>query len=204
MKLEFVTSDLHIGQAKSIEFDKRPFRDLKHMHGNILENYNKTVPVDGICYFLGDIGIDKVEIRRMLSLMNGTKILCCGNHDKSIHSLGFDAVMYGFVTYLHNQRVTFSHCPLKGVYREPTDHFENENARGGNWHGEAKNDKFTFDDHGQYHVHGHIHSGKHTTVKKTYLGRQIDIGQPAHHFRPVSFSHIESWIMKNEKQKNPN
>lgn len=196
----FVTSDLHIGHENSIKFDQRPFRDLDHMHSVFVRNYNATVPPDGICYFLGDLGLSKSEIiKEVYSQMHGTKILILGNHDKKteiFYEAGFSAVLYGAVVYLSGERVTMSHCPLKGVYREPTDHFENVNARGGNWHGENKNHRFTFSDEGQFHLHGHIHSSISTPHKKIVDGRQMDIGVVAHHYRPVSFSHIESWIAK--------
>jgi calcineurin-like phosphoesterase family protein len=200
MKNHFATSDWHIGHAKSIEFDKRPFKDLGHMHAKFVENFNKTVPVEGITYHLGDVGMrDKGAIRDVINALNGTQVLVLGNHDDGVEAmlkLGFDVVLYGAVFWIAGQKVTMSHCPLTGLYREPTDHFHNEAKRGGNWHGEAKNVKHTFANEGQFHCHGHIHSGKHTTEKETYLDRQMDVGIMAHHYRPVSFSHIESWIMK--------
>ncbi len=207
MKNHFVTSDWHTGHLKSIDFDQRPFKDLVHMHTKIVENFNKTVPVGGTCYHLGDVGFkDKNVTRDIINSLNGTQILILGNHDDGIESmmkLGFDVVMYGAVIYLQGQRVTMSHCPLKGVKREPTDHFHNEKRRGENWHGESKNERFTFADEGQFHLHGHIHSSsrtekleEHEGRRTTYLGRQMDVGIMAHHWRPVSMSHVESWIMK--------
>lgn len=196
----FATSDWHLGHAKSIVFDKRPFRDLDHMHQSLINNYNKTVPTNGICYFLGDMGMLGPEaMRAIISQLNGLKVLVLGNHDKgvlSMHNHGFDLVLYGAVTQIQGQRLTMSHCPLKGLYREPTDHFLKEEHRGLNWHGEHKNDAYTFSNEGQFHLHGHIHSGPAAEGKETILGRQMDIGAPGNKYRPVSFSHIESWIMR--------
>ncbi len=210
MKKHFVTSDLHIGHEKAIEFDHRPFRNLQHMHDKLVENFNKTVPVDGVTYFLGDIGMhDKKAVRDIIQSMNGKKLLVLGNHDTGVESmikLGFDIVLYGAVTYLQGEKITMSHCPLKGVYREPTDHFHNELRRGYNWHGEDKNHRFTFNDEGQFHLHGHIHASKHTEAydigkRMVHLGRQLDIGAPAHNYKPVPLGYVESWIMKTIKSE---
>jgi calcineurin-like phosphoesterase family protein len=206
MKGFFVTSDLHIGHANSIKYDNRPFKDLDHMHSYLIKNYNATVPETGTCFFLGDIGMGNTAATKdVITKMHGTKVLVLGNHDKGITTMldcGFDVVVYGLVMYLAGERVTMSHCPLRGLYREPTDHFSNEKMRGGNWHGESKNNKFTFDDEGQFHLHGHIHSGPNTKGKDKILGRQYDVGVCANHYKPVSFSAIESWITKTVQSGN--
>ena len=199
MKPQFVTSDWHIGHANSIKFDNRPFRDLDHMHEILIKNYNATVPENGICYFLGDMGLsNKDQMIEIIKSLNGTKVLVLGNHDKGITMLEscFDIVVNGLVLYIAGERVTLSHCPLKGLYREPTDHFENPARRGFNWHGENKHDRYTFTNEGQFHLHGHIHSSPKTTDKLKILGRQYDVGAPANNYRPVSLSTIESWIKK--------
>jgi calcineurin-like phosphoesterase family protein len=203
MKNHFVTSDWHIGHKKAIEYDKRPFKDVDHMHAKLIENFNKTVPVEGITFHLGDVGIsDKNAVRDVINALNGTQILVLGNHDNGVEAmlkLGFDVVVYGMVMWIAGQKVTMSHCPLTGLYRERTDHFHNEAKRGGNWHGEKKNVQYTFQNEGQFHLHGHIHSGKHTQDKETCLGRQMDVGIMAHHWRPVPMAAVESFIMKTLK-----
>ena len=197
MKAQFVTSDWHIGHANSIKFDNRPFRDVNHMHEVLVKNYNETVPEDGICYFLGDMGMNtNGEIAKVINRLNGTKVLVLGNHDKGINMMEscFDLVVNGLVVCVAGERVTMSHCPLKGLFREDTSQFSPAH-QGLNWHGELKNDRFTFSNEGQFHLHGHIHSGP-STEKKKILGRQYDVGVPANHYRPVSLVAIESWIKK--------
>jgi calcineurin-like phosphoesterase family protein len=199
MKSKFVTSDWHVGHENSLKFDQRPFRDLDHMHKTLIKNYNSTVPEDGICYFLGDLGMgNKEAMKNIYKQLHGTKVLILGNHDKGVTALEdvFDIIIHGAVVYIGGERVTLSHCPLLGVYREPTDHFQNVKSRGGNWHGEHKNQKYSFEDNGQFHLHGHIHSGPKTPHKTVTQGRQYDIGVVGNNYRPVSFSHIESWIGK--------
>jgi calcineurin-like phosphoesterase family protein len=78
------------------------------------------------------------------------------------------------------------------VYREDTSGMLRTNP-GSNWHGDHKHFKYTVNDSGQYHLHGHIHSpNKGRSVK--ILDRQFDVGVPANNYTPVSLSQIESWI----------
>jgi len=198
IKKIFFTSDWHVGHANVIKYSKRPFKDCDHMHKVLINNYNNTVPEDGICYFLGDMGFCSAEfLTRILAQLNGTKILILGNHDKGMNAMykqGFDAVLNSASLIIANELVTLSHCPLKGVYREDASEMKGA-LEGENWHGELRHKEFTLEDRGQFHLHGHLHapnSGK----SKVKLGRQWDIGVDGNNFTPVSKSAIESWISK--------
>lgn len=201
----FFTSDFHVGHANSIVFDKRPFDDVNHMHTVLVNNYNSTVPEDGVCYFLGDMGFDKEGILKgVMDRLNGsTKILVLGNHDSNTYSMyekGFDVVLNSAVIYIGSNRVSLSHCPLPGIFREDIAGMKGSKD-GENWHGEFKNQMFTsYDTTVDYHLHGHIHSGP-ANKKEKYTERQYDIGAPANKYRPVSISEIESWISLNKKEK---
>lgn len=197
MKKIYFTSDLHLFHANSIVFDQRPFRDLNHMHESLVRNYNATVPENGICYFLGDIGFGNNEsIKEIISQLNGTKVCVLGNHDKNVYAMysaGFDVVLHGAVIYIANQRVTMSHCPLLGLFREDVTGMRGAEERD-NWHGERKHGaKHSFTNEGQFHLSGHIHSGS-SNNKQKILGRQYDVGVCANNYKPVSYSKIESWI----------
>src|SRR3990167_6733439 len=93
----FFTSDWHIGHKNVLAFSKRPFRDLDHTASVLVNNYNATVPADGVCYFLGDMGLcDKTTIQDVVSKLQGTKVLILGNHDKGMSAMydrGFDVVL---------------------------------------------------------------------------------------------------------------
>lgn len=198
----FFSADWHIGHENSIKFDNRPFRDLDHMHSELIKNFNKQVPVDGLTYFLGDIATHSAELtKQVIEQLNGTKIIVVGNHDKNYESLynaGFAAVMHNATVFIQKERVTMSHCPLTGTFREDTTDMKGS-ILGENWHGETRNKRFSVPDEGQFHLHGHIHSpngGKSTKI----LNRQFDCGLPANAYRPVHISHIESWIMKTIKE----
>ena len=201
-KLIFFSSDWHIGHANVIKFDNRPFKDCDHMHRVLINNFNSTVPPGSVTYFLGDMGLcSSGLLAKVISELNGTKVLVSGNHDKGSNSMylnGFDVVVNGAVLYIANQRVTLSHCPLKGVFRENTSGMTNSTGDE-NWHGEEKNHKFTFSDEGQFHLHGHIHSSEAKTKagkSQKILNKQYDVGCVANNYRPVSIDSIESWIAK--------
>jgi calcineurin-like phosphoesterase family protein len=200
----FFWSDLHIGHENVLAFDNRPFRDLDHMHEVLIGNYNSTVK-DGVCYFLGDVGLAKTDtVKEVISHMGGTKVLILGNHDKGVEAMykaGFDVVLYGATMQIAGERVTLSHCPLLGVYRENCENMKGSQVNE-NWHGEGSMKKriFTTNDVGQFHLHGHIHSPNGGKSKKI-LGRQFDVGVAANNYRPVSISVIESWIAKSKVTK---
>lgn len=197
----YFTADWHIGHANVLEMDSRPWSTTEEMHEGLIKNFNYLVPEHGITYFLGDMGLCSGNLlRSVITRLNGTKILIRGNHDGNIFSMyhaGFDVVIDKAQITIGKNIVTMTHCPLKGVFREdvtgmrgvPDDHTDN-------WHGESKNkDRFSIEDFGQFHLHGHIHSpnsGKSVKI----LGRQMDVGVPAWKYKPVSLSEIESWIAK--------
>jgi len=197
-KLQFFTSDWHVGHENVLKYDGRPFTDLAHMHQALVTNFNATVPPGSVTYFLGDMGLGSGDVLRdVLAQLNGTKVLVVGNHDggtNKMYSLGFDVVLHGAVLYIAQQRVTLSHCPLLGVPREDITDMRGA-QEGENWHGERRHARFSVADQGQFHLHGHIHSPNGGKSKKV-LGRQYDVGVAANNYRPVSISTIESWIAK--------
>lgn len=204
-KPTFFTSDWHIGHEKVLEYDSRPFKDLHDMNETLIKRYNSTVPTSGICYFLGDMGNKTEDMRKVFTRLNGTKVLIIGNHDKGIttmYNCGFDVVLYSASFYIGEHRVTMSHYPLFGVFREDTSHMRGADGlavRGiyENWHGESrdKHKMHSIKDEGQFHLHGHIHSRHDKLISKKILDKQFDVGVTANNYTPVSISKIESWVM---------
>lgn len=193
----FFTSDWHIGHENSIVYDKRPFHNLWEMHGSLIARYNSTVPDDGICYFLGDMGNRPSEMKEVVTQLKGTKVLILGNHDKGMRTMyncGFDVVVYSASIYIGDHLITMSHCPLMNRFREDTSLMKNP---GENWHGESrpKHQRHSLHDGGQFHLHGHIHSRKDKPQSQKILGKQYDVGVTANNYTPVSISQIESWVM---------
>ena len=202
-KNQFYTSDWHLGHVRCLELDQRPFRNLDHMHEVLVNNYNACVGPNDICYFLGDTGLCKAEVvAQILGQLNGTKVCILGNHDQNLtkmYRMGFDVVLNSATVYIAQKRVTMSHCPLRGVFREDTTGMKGA-MPGDNWHGEHRQNEFSITDEGQFHLHGHIHSPNGGKSQKI-LGRQYDVGVPANGYRPVSISQIESWIAKYGRPK---
>lgn len=198
----FFTADWHLGHAKSIEYDNRPFRDMDHMIASMVKRFNATVPEGATTYFLGDMGFGNI-IKDTVDQLNGTKILVLGNHDKGARAmsrLGFDLVLYMASINVASEVVTMTHCPLRGIHREDVTGMAG-NQTGNHWHNEQKNQKFSIPDWGQFHLHGHIHSPNHGKSVKI-LGRQMDVGVPANKYTPISISQIESWIAKTKREEN--
>jgi len=200
MKKIFFTSDWHVGHANSLRFDDRPFKNLDHMYRILINNYNATVPEDGICYFLGDIGLCKRGVvADVMSELNGTKILILGNHDCGVRAMlnrGFSIVLHSATTYISNERVTMSHCPLPGILREDASKMTRY-VEGDNFHGESKHAPLMVSNSGQFHLHGHCHKKS----EERTLGRQMDVGVVANSYRPVSTGQIESWIVKTKRKE---
>lgn len=202
-KLIFFSSDWHVGHANVLIFDNRPFKDLDHMHTVLVNNYNSSVPKDGVCYFLGDMGLGSSEaLKNVMFRLNGTKVLILGNHDKgpnSMYNSGFDVVMNSAMLVIAGEKVTLSHCPLRGLFREDVSEMKNA-VLTENWQGESRHGPFSVSNEGQFHLHGHIHSGPENKKLKID-GRQYDVGVPGNGYRPVSISTIESWITETKEGK---
>lgn len=199
MKPISFTSDWHIGHEAILNFSNRPFQSIDEMERALIVRYNNTVPKNGICYFLGDMGWgDKKRLSNVIKQLHGTKVLILGNHDRgmtAMYEVGFDVILYSGKLLIGNHTVTMSHCPLLGVKREDTS--EMRGAREGEaWHGENRHGyKFSLKDEGQFHLHGHIHSPNAGRSQKI-LDRQYDVGVDANNYTPVSLKTIQSWITK--------
>lgn len=199
----FFTSDWHLGHENVIKFDERPFKDADHMNRVLINNYNSCVDENSVCYFLGDVGMmQATELAKLIKQLNGTKVLILGNHDRNTYSMynaGFDVVLNAGVFYIGNKRISMSHCPLPGIFREDVmgmkyAYKEGDAEAKENWHGERKHSMFTSQDLTvDFHLHGHIHSGG-TSGKEVKIDRQFDVGVRANNYRPVSISQIESMI----------
>ncbi|HEY8365681.1 MAG TPA: hypothetical protein VIL57_00910 [Bacteroidia bacterium] len=198
----YFTSDWHLFHENVLRFDNRPFKDLEHMHKVLINNYNSTVTENDVCYFLGDVGLCKPStMRPIIEQLKGTKILILGNHDGGVNAMyecGFDLVINAATIYIANERVTLSHCPLRGIPRENTEGMRGR-KEGENWHGESRHQHYSINNEGQFHLHGHIHSPNSGKSKKI-LDKQYDIGVVANKYRPVSVSQIESWISLYKQQ----
>lgn len=197
----YFAADFHIGHNNVLHLDERPFTDMEDMCRGLTKRFNGQVRDQDVCYFLGDMG-QGARLKSFMDGLNGTKIVILGNHDgkrQSMMNKGFDAAINSGSMIIQGELVTFTHCPLRGVYREDTSEMKGS-SEGDNWHKELKYDDYSIEDSGQFHLHGHIHSpngGKSERV----LGRQMDVGLPGNKYLPVSISQIESWIVKTKREE---
>lgn len=198
----YFTSDWHVGHENVLKFDQRPFKNLEEMHEELIKRFNHFVPKHGLIYFAGDMGWNHNGLlKSVIDRLNGTKVLVRGNHDgnfNAMYSAGFDVVIDKAQLVIQNSIVTITHCPLQGIFREDVSGMSGA-LPNENWHKETKHkNKYSINDFGQFHLHGHIHARK-GNGKKVIDGRQMDIGVAAWDYRPVRFEEVESWICKYKK-----
>lgn len=196
MKL-FFTSDWHLNHVSVLQFDQRPFDSLDHMREGLIARYNATVPEDGVCFFLGDNSFgSSAYLKDTLSRLNGTKVAILGNHDKgmlALYQVGFSVVLDTAKVRVTGNDVTLSHCPLRGVHREDCTSYRNY-VSGDHWHGESRNQAYSLENKGQFHLHGHIHAGPHNN-KLVQQDRQWDVGVAGNNYTPVSYAQVAKWIV---------
>ena len=199
----FFSSDLHLGHTNVLKYSRRPFVDCEQMRHSLIKRFNATIPKSGVCYFLGDMGMNLQEIKKFVDAVHFDCILISGNHDNgynTMYNAGFKAVFHTMTMVIAKQVVSLSHCPLTGVYREDCSEMKGITGKE-NWHKEEKFRRFSIAEHDGFHLHGHIHSpnGGKSEVK---LGRQWDVGVDGNGYLPVSLSQVESWIAKTlQKEK---
>lgn len=202
-KKVYFTSDWHLDHANCIKYDQRPFDSCEEMAEVLIKNFNYYVPEHGVTYFLGDMGsTSHGRLKAVMDRLNGTKILIRGNHDGNVYSMyaaGFDVVLQKAEITVAKHRVSLTHCPFKGVFREDTSKMRGHKP-GANWHKEEHfSDLYSVEDEGQFLLHGHIHARKNKPHSSVKLDRQWDVGVVGNNYCPVSISEVESWIMRYNK-----
>lgn len=112
----YVIADTHFGSESIIRYEQRPFSDVSDMEHTLINNWNNTVSEEDTVFILGDFSVlSPEEDRRILSSLNGTKILIMGNHDThhtpdEWRSLGFNECYMWPIIY--DSFYMLSHEPL--------------------------------------------------------------------------------------------
>jgi len=78
------TADEHYGHTKVIKYSNRPFKNIKDMNENIINNFNSVVGKQDITIHAGDFcWLNKAEdvYRQYVSNLNGNHVLLIGSHD---------------------------------------------------------------------------------------------------------------------------
>jgi calcineurin-like phosphoesterase family protein len=84
----FFTSDQHWMHTNIIKYSQRPFEystnGCEQMDEQMIDNWNKVIPADGLVYHVGDIFLgDRKRARYIRSRLNGQIFLIKGNHEKT-------------------------------------------------------------------------------------------------------------------------
>ena len=113
----YYISDLHLGHANVITFDRRPFADLNEMHKTIIERWNSVVTTSDTVYILGDFCWAKEsEWPFYLVPLAGQKVLIRGNHDPKQFSTAVQKYFQDIKDYKEitdgGKRVILSHYPI--------------------------------------------------------------------------------------------
>jgi len=191
----FFTSDNHFFHENIFKFTSRPFRDLSHMHEEMIKRWNAVVRPGDTVYVVGDFtnGGNSADREWAANRLNGFKILVQGNHDKGQDlPKGFQAMVRDCSLVIAGQKVTVKHYPLRYTRWKTImlwiKSFPKKPIR-------PKYIKSMPRDAGQYHMHGHTHS------KYKFKENQIHVGCDAWKCTPVYIGEIASYISRREAKK---
>lgn len=182
------TSDTHFSHHNVITYCKRPFTGIEHMNSEMIRLWNETVAPEDTVYFLGDFSLSKDPVEKILPLLNGTKHLILGNHDRPhmAHArketkaetarlfylqCGFATIQYDLKINIAGHSVKLHHMPYSG------DHTEME-----------RYGKYRPKNEGDWLLHGHVHD------LFKIQGKQINVGVDVWDFKPVSLEQIAEII----------
>lgn len=176
------TADLHFGHTNIITYSDRPFSSVEEMNAAIIDRWNDTVAPDDAVFVLGDVCMGKIaETLPLCELLNGTKTLVPGNHDRCwtghrkvgpwpdrYRDVGFFIEENQFRMELRPGLVAHvCHFPYVGDSHD-TDRFDQHRPT----------------DDGSWLLHGHVHE------KWRVNGKMINVGVDVWDFTPVSLEQI--------------
>lgn len=163
----YITSDLHFFHKNIIQYEKRPFKNLKDMEKVLIKNWNNSLKKHDKIFIAGDFSFGNKEMtKNVVKQLNGYKILILGNHDLSNSykwwlDVGFDEVSKYPIIY--NGRYIISHEPVDYRLLMNTEYIN---------------------------LHGHLHTNRTVLddkqIKDIFKGinRYINIGVDLHNFTP--------------------
>ncbi len=188
----FFYSDPHYGHTNVLKFCPRGYDNINQMHKDYIKLYNKTIPKDGVCIWVGDcFFFGKEKSREIMQQLNGTKVLVRGNHDNKhayMYSLGFDFVVDYLELHIAGQSVKVKHYPPKYTNNRLIQWFKFNILK----HKKPRYfDRYPSKD-GRWLIHGHTHSDEKVNAKH----KSIHVGVDAWSGTPVSLRQIEKILQK--------
>jgi calcineurin-like phosphoesterase family protein len=171
----FVISDTHFGHTNSWEKFKladgsplRPFSSTEEMDETMIDRWNAKVKPGDTVYHLGDVVIKKSSLK-LVSRLNGRKILIRGNHDifkdDEYRDVGFEQLL-GVRVFV--DQFILSHIPL---------------------HPECVTDRF------KVNVHGHLHANEIMHMQQPD-SRYLCVSVEHTNYEPLHFDEVEARIQK--------
>lgn len=166
----------HFGHANVIGFNNRPFKNTFDMDEGLIQNWNDTVPHDGVVFHLGDVSLctpNKTE--SILSRLNGKIYLIVGNHEKSVLRKQstrdrFEWIRDKYELKVRKQLIVLCHYAHR-VWNKSH--------------------------HKSYHLYGHSHG----SLEQTPWGLSMDVGvdnayELLGEYRPFTYGEIERILYK--------
>lgn len=145
-----VTADLHFGHRKMLEI--RDFDTIEGHDETLIEMWNSKSDKHTVTYVIGDFSMHRPEMTsKILSRLNGNKILIKGNHDhtKAIKAtVGWHSVLLRHNLKIDDLFIVMHHEPILSWERV---HY------------------------GSYHLHGHCH-GNMVYPEMLQCSRILDVG----------------------------
>ena len=163
-------SDVHFGHRAVIDFEPRPFFDVKEMDNALIYLWNSRVTKNDQVYILGDFAFrNEKPFSWYLKQLAGQKHLVVGNHDRKM--LKDDEAMSYFVSvdyYLEvtdcQKRIILSHYPIC------------------DWNNQH---------HGSYHIYGHIHNRTEDAFQyMKQFDRALNAGAVINNYTPSSLNEL--------------
>lgn len=177
----FFYSDPHFGHKNVIGYSNRPYRDVIEMSRAFIVNYNRVVPPDGICIWVGDsFFCPKSVAKAIMRKLNGKKILVMGNHDKNMFQmmrLGFDFACYSLKLNIGHKPVTVCHYPWRHNYDPNYKYYDR-----------CPIQQLTARE--EWLIHGHVHN------EWKINDNMINVGVDVWNYTPVPYKEIERIIKK--------
>ncbi len=180
----FFTSDPHYYHSNIIKFCNRPFEDVHQMNVQLIENWNKVVPNDGIVFLLGDFAFtqDYNKISDIVYQLNGKIHLIMGNHDYQ-NKLDrpqflklFESISDIVYLQIKNEDLLDSYdkfilCHYPFLYWRP----------------------------GYINLHGHIHSGPLAKTNEPPIPHlyRYDVGVDNNNYFPISYNDLMVKLTQN-------
>jgi calcineurin-like phosphoesterase family protein len=181
------TSDLHFGHANVIGYSSRPFADVEEMNEALATRWNERVSPSDTVWVLGDFALGRIsDTLPLVGLLNGTKILVAGNHDRcwAGHRKGSEAWTYRYLAAGFSEVRQGAVDLSVGGHHALACHF----PYSGDSHDHDRYGEARPIDRGTWLLHGHVH--ERWRVRQ----RMINVGVDAWGQAPVSEAQLAALI----------